>query len=192
MAEDDARIELRFRIGEIWRRHLEDPTQAIEIYRDILAGAADHQKTLDALTTMTTDAVEPLAAAEALEQVYLAAGEYRKLTDVREVQVRFTEDPAERVEMLQQLAEIYEIQLEDPPSAFSAFVRALPLDGRNELTLSSLERLAEQTGSWHEAASRYDAEVQKMREESPEEVAHLAKRSAVINDVQLDDIDAAI
>ena len=86
MAEDDARIELRFRIGELWRRHLEDPTQAIEIYRDILAEAPEHQKTLDALTTMTSDAVEPLAAAEALEQVYLAAGEYRKLTDVREVQ----------------------------------------------------------------------------------------------------------
>ena len=94
--------------------------------------------------------------------------------------------------MLQQLAEIYEIQLEDPPSAFSAVVRALPLDMRNELTLSSLERLAEQTDNWHEAASRYDAEVQRMREESPEAVAHLAKRSAVINEVQLDDIDAAI
>ncbi|MBW2190179.1 MAG: tetratricopeptide repeat protein, partial [Deltaproteobacteria bacterium] len=192
VTEDDARIELRFRIGGLWRQHLEDPTQAIEIYRDILAEAPGHQKTLDALTAMTSDAVEPLAAAEALEQVYLGAGEYRKLTDVREVQIRFTEDSAERVEMLQQLAEIYEIQLEDPPSAFSAFVRALPLDARNELTLSSLERLAEQTGSWHEAASRYDAEVQRMREESPEDIVHLAKRSAVINEVQLDDVDAAI
>ncbi len=192
VAEDAPRIELRFRIGELWRRHLEDPTQAIEIYRNILAETPDHQPTLDALTSMTSDAVEPLAAAEALEQVYLASGEYRKLTEVREVQIRFTEDPVERVEMLQQLAEIYEIQLEDPPSAFSAFVRALPLDTRNELTLASLERLAEQTSSWHEAASRYDAEVQRMREESPEEVVHLAKRSAVINEVQLDDVDAAI
>jgi tetratricopeptide (TPR) repeat protein len=192
VAEDAPRIELRFRIGELWRRHLEDPMQAIEIYRNILAETPDHQPTLDALTSMTSDAVEPLAAAEALEQVYLASGEYRKLTEVREVQIRFTEDPVERVEMLQQLAEIYEIQLEDPPSAFSAFVRALPLDTRNELTLASLERLAEQTSSWHEAASRYDAEVQRMREESPEEVVHLAKRSAVINEVQLDDVDAAI
>jgi tetratricopeptide (TPR) repeat protein len=192
VAEDAPRIELRFRIGELWRRHLEDPMQAIEIYRNILAETPDHQSTLDALTSMTSDAVEPLAAAEALEQVYLASGEYRKLTEVREVQIRFTEDPVERVEMLQQLAEIYEIQLEDPPSAFSAFVRALPLDTRNELTLASLERLAEQTSSWHEAASRYDAEVQRMREESPEEVVHLAKRSAVINEVQLDDVDAAI
>ncbi len=192
VAEDAPRIELRFRIGELWRRHLEDPTQAIEIYRNILAETPDHQPTLDSLTSMTSDAVEPLAAAEALEQVYLASGEYRKLTEVREVQIRFTEDPVERVEMLQQLAELYEIQLEDPPSAFSAFVRALPLDTRNELTLASLERLAEQTSSWHEAASRYDAEVQRMREESPEEVVHLAKRSAVINEVQLDDVDAAI
>jgi tetratricopeptide (TPR) repeat protein len=192
VAEGGARIELRFRIGELWRRHLEDPIQAIEIYRDILVEAEDHQKTLDALTTMTNDAVEPLAAAEALEQIYLGAGQYRKLADVREVQIRYTEDPGERVEMLRQLAEIYEIQLEDPPLAFNAFVRALPLDLHDELTLSSLERLAEQTGSWHEAASRYDAEVQRMRDESPEEIVHLAKRSAVINEVQLDDIDAAI
>ena len=85
----------------------------------------------------------PLAAAEVLEEVYLGAGEYRKLADAREVKVRFTEDSSDKVEMLQQLAEIYEIQLEDLGAAFGAFVRALPLDNRNELTLSSLERLAE-------------------------------------------------
>jgi tetratricopeptide (TPR) repeat protein len=192
VADDEQRVELRFRIGELWRRHLEDPTQAIEIYREILVGAPHHQPTLDALTTMTTDAVEPLAAAEVLEEVYLGAGEYRKLADAREVKVRFTEDPTDQVEMLQQLAEIYEIQLEDLPPAFGAFVRALPLDNRNELTLSSLERLAEQTGRWHEVASRYDEEVQKKREEFPEDVVHLAKRSAVINEVQLDDVDGAI
>ena len=53
-------------------------------------------------------------------------------------------DAAHCVSLLFKLAEIYEIQLEDPPSAFNAFVRALPLDTGNELTLSSLERLAEQ------------------------------------------------
>ncbi len=190
--DDEERTEVRFRIGELWRRQLEDPMQAIEIYRDILAETPVHQPTLDALTKMINDAVEPLAAAEALEQVYLQVGEYRKLAEVREAQVRFTEDPSEQVEMLHQLAEIYELQLEDPPSAFNAFVRALPLDRGNELTLASLERLAEQTGSWHEAASRFDAEVQKMKDEFPDEVVHLAKRSAVINEVQLDDVDAAI
>ncbi|MGB5416177.1 MAG: tetratricopeptide repeat protein, partial [Polyangiales bacterium] len=190
--DGEARTELRFRIGELWRTQLEDPIQAIEIYRDILAETPVHQPTLDALTKMMNDAVEPLAAAEALEQVYLQVGEYRKLAEVREAQVRFTEDPSERVEMLHQLAEIYELQLEDPPSAFNAFVRALPLDRGNELTLASVERLAEHTGNWHEAASRFDAEVQKMKDEFPDEVVHLAKRSAVINEVHLDDVDAAI
>ena len=192
VGDDDQRIEFRFRIAELWREHLEDPTQAIEIYRDILGEVPHHQPTLDALGAMTTDAVEPLAAAEVLEDVYLGAGEYRKLADAREVKVRFTEDPADQVQMLQQLAEIYEIQLEDLPASFGAFVRALPLDNRNELTLASLERLAEQTGRWHEVASRYDEEVQKKRAEFPEEVVHLAKRSAVINEVQLDDVDGAI
>jgi tetratricopeptide (TPR) repeat protein len=190
--DDERRVGLRFRIGQLWRRHLEDPSRAIEIFRDILVEMPDHQPTLESLTAMANDAVEPLAAAEVLEEVYLGAGEYRKLADAREVKVRFTEDPAERVQMLQQLAEIYEIQLEDLPGAFSAFLRSLPLDNRDELTLASLERLAEQTGRWHEVASRYDEEVQKKREEFPEEVVHLGKRSAVINEVHLDDVDGAI
>ena len=41
-------------------------------------------------------------------------------------------------------------------------------------------------------ASRYDEEVQKKREEFPEDVVHIAKRSAVVNEVQLDDVDGAI
>ncbi len=192
MVEESERIEIRFRIGELWRKHLDDPAQAIEIYRDILSVSSDHQPTLEALTTMTRDAVEPLAAAEVLEQVYREGGKFQKLVEAREVQVRHTEDPRDRVEMLHQLAEIYEIQLEDPPAAFGAFARALPLDAQNEMTISSLERLAEQTGSWREVSSRYDAEVERLREEMPEDIVHLAKRSAMINEVQLDDVDAAI
>ncbi len=192
MVEESERIEIRFRIGELWRKHLDDPAQAIEIYRDILSVSSDHQPTLEALTTMTRDAVEPLAAAEVLEQVYREGGKFQKLVEAREVQVRHTEDPRDRVEMLHQLAEIYEIQLEDPPAAFGAFARALPLDAQNEMTISSLERLAEQTGSWREVSSRYDAEVERLREETPEDIVHLAKRSAMINEVQLDDVDAAI
>ena len=192
MVDEAERLEIRFRIGELWRRHLDDPAQAIEIYCDILSVASDHQPTLESLTTMTRDAVEPLAAAEVLERVYREGGEFQKLVEAREVQVRHTEDPADRVEMLHQLAEIYEVQLEDPPSAFGAFARALPLDVRNDMTLSSLERLAEQTGSWREVASRYDAEVERHREDTPEDIVHLAKRSAMINEVQLDDVDAAI
>ena len=192
VGDPEERTEVRFRIGELWRRHLEDPLQAIEIYREILAEAPHHQPTLDALTTMANNAVEPSAAAEVLEEVYLAAGQYRKLADAREVKVRFMEEPGQRVEMLQQLAEIYELQLEDPPAAFNAFIRALPLDTRDQLTLASLERLADQTGRWHEVASRYDEEVEKKKEESPEDVTELARRSAMIHEVQLGDVEAAI
>ncbi len=193
LVEDpEPRVELRFRIGELWRLHLEDPTRAIEIYREILVQEPDHGPTLQALGAMSRDAVEPLAAAEVLEEVHLAAGRYQELAEAREITVRFTEDPIDRVELLHQLAEIYEIQLDDESGAFRSFVRALPLDCRNELTLDSLERLAEQTGRWHEVASRYDEEVQKKKDESPTDVVHLAKRAAVINEVHLDDVDGAI
>ncbi|MEM7434679.1 MAG: tetratricopeptide repeat protein [Myxococcota bacterium] len=192
IADESDQVRVRFRIGELWRRHLDDPSQAIDIYRDILALAPDDQPTLGSLTTMTRDAVEPLAAAAVLEQVYRDGGVFDKLAETREVQVRHTDDPTERTELLRQLADIYEVQLENPPAAFGAFARALPLDIHNEGTLGSLERLAEQTGSWREVASRYDTEVEGHREESPESIVHLAKRSAMINEVQLDDVEAAI
>ena len=190
--DETERLSVRFRIGELWRRHLDDPTQAIEIYRDILSASPDDPRTLDALTTMTRDAVEPLAAAEVLEQVYREAGEFEKLAQTREVQFRHTEDGEARTEILRHLADIYEIQLEDPPAAFGSFARALPLDVHSETTLSSLERLAEQTGNWREVATRYDVEVEARREETPDDIVHLAKRSAMINELHLDDVDAAI
>jgi len=193
LVTDDAdRIEVQFRIGELWRRHLDDSSRAVDIYRDILTVTPEHQPSLDALTTMTRDAVEPLAAAEVLEQVFRDAGDFDKLAETREVQVRHTEDAVEKVQMLHQLAELYEIQLEDPPKAFGALARALPFDVSHEDTLGSLERLAEQTAAWREVASRYDAEVEGRREEAPEQIVHLAKRSAIIHEIQLDDVDGAI
>ncbi len=186
------RVGIRFRIGELWRRHLDDPSRAIEIYRDIVHADPGHQPTLESLTTMTRDAVEPLAAAEVLENVYREAGEFTKLADTREVQVLHTEEAHAKVDMLHQLAEIYEVQLEDPPAAFGAFARALPLDIHHELTLANLERLAEHTGAWLKTAALYDAEVERLREDAPADVVHLAKRAAMVNELHLDDVDAAI
>ncbi len=190
--EEHLRINLRYRTGELWQKQLADPVQAIEIYREIASDAPDHQPTVASLTSMMLSGIEPLAAAEVLERVHREAGEYEKLAEVREAQIRHTEDPAERVQMLHQLADLYEIQLEDESAAFHSFARALPLDIRNEHSLASFERLAEQTGSWTEVVSLYDKEVSRLREESPGDVTDLAMRSAMINEVQLDAIDAAI
>ena len=191
-ADEDLRFNIRFRIGDLWRRHLQDPPQAVDLFREILGQYPAHQPTLDALTEMTIEEVEPLAAAEVLEQVYRGSGDFKKLAAVSEVQIRHTEDEHERVEMLHRLADLYEIHLEDPASAFNAFSRALPLASSNEHTLVSLERLAEQTGSWREVRSLYDAEVEHLQEDAPETASDLAMRSAIISELHLDDVEASI
>ncbi|MFW6067333.1 MAG: tetratricopeptide repeat protein [Myxococcota bacterium] len=185
-------ISYRYRIAELWDHRLGDPMRAVDIYREILESVPDHEPTLNALEAMIEAGKEPLSAAGVLEPVYRQFGQADRLIHVHEVQVAHEQDPLRKVELLHQIAELYEFQLDQPEQAFQAFARALPLDSRNEHTLGSLERLAEQTDAWPQVAQLYDTEIQKLREEAPEDVVDMALRTAMIYEVQLGDVDSAI
>ncbi len=184
-------ISYRYRIAELHRSH-DDPERAVDIFRDILDVVPEHQPTLDALETMVSGGVEPVASAGVLEPVYRQSGEWGKLISVLEVQVAHEADPIRQTEILHQVAELYEFQLEQGPQAFDAYARSLPLDNRHSHTLESLERLAEQTNSWPRVTQLYDVEIQRMSEESPDDVVDLALRAAMISEVHVGDVDGAI
>jgi golgin subfamily B member 1 len=185
-------ISYRYRIAELWDHRLGDAMRAVDIYREILDTIPDHEPTLQALEAMIEAGKEPLSAAGVLEPVYRQFGQADRLIHVHEVQVAHEQDPIRQVELLHQIAELYEFQLDQAPQAFQAFARALPLDNRNEHTLGSLERLGEQTDAWGQVTQLYDAEIQKIREEAPEDVVDMALRTAMIYEVQLGDVDSAI
>ena len=89
LATDPAEgISYQYRIAELYEKHLDDTTRAIELYRDLLQQMPDHQPTLDALEGIKAGAKDPLGAALVLEPVYDATGEWNKLISVLEVQVK--------------------------------------------------------------------------------------------------------
>jgi tetratricopeptide (TPR) repeat protein len=186
-------ISYRYRIAELWHRHLGDAARAVEGYREILEVVPDHEPTLAALEQMIAEKMEPLAAAGVLEPVYRAAGEFAKLIAVHEVQIAHEEDPVHKVELLHAVAELYESALDDAEHAFDAYARAVPVDNANETTLTALERLAEPLGKWGEVTRLYDLEVEKLRAANDaERLVETALRVAQIYEVQAGDVDSAI
>ena len=185
-------ISYRYRIAALWHHRLSDPLRAVDIYRDILEVIPDHGPTLDALESMVSEGREAVAAAGVLEPVYRQVGEWAKLISVHEVQIAHEEDPVRRVELLHQVAELYEFQLDQTQQAFQAFSRALPLDNENEHTLGSLERLAENLNAWVQVTSLYDVEIGKLQTEAPDRLVDMALRTAQIYEVQVGDVNAAI
>ncbi|MEM9069478.1 MAG: tetratricopeptide repeat protein [Myxococcota bacterium] len=185
-------ISYRYRIADLWHHRLGDPVRAVDIYRDILEVAPEHEPTLNALESMVSAGMEPLAAAGVLEPVYRQMGEWQKLVSVHEVQIAHEEDPLRQVELLHQVAELHQMQLDDPASAFQAFARSLPLDNRHEHTLISLESLGELTDKWDEVTRLYDVEIEAIRQDRPDDVVDMALRTAMIYEVQVGNVDAAI
>jgi len=186
-------ISYRYRIAELWHRHLGDAVRAVEGYREILEVLPDHEPTLVALEQMIAAGVEPLAAAGVLEPVYRGAAEWAKLIAVHEVQIAHEQDPVRKVELLHAVAELYETALDDTENAFGAYARAVPIDSANETTLVSLERLAEPLGKWGEVTRLYDLEVEKLRAANESDrLVETALRVAQIYEVQAGDVDSAI
>ena len=75
----------QYRIAELYEKHLEDVTRSIELYRELLANAPDHEPTIRALEGLKSGDRDPLGAAAVLEPIYEAASDWQRLISVHEV-----------------------------------------------------------------------------------------------------------
>ena len=184
-------ISFHYRIAEIYEKRLEDTPRSVELYREILQQQPDHAPTLAALEGLKDGAKEPMAAASVLEPIYESAGDWPRLISVHEVQVRNTDEPFAKVDLLHRIARLYEEAVENPNTAFDTYARAVAFDSSNEQTLGSLERIGSMVNRWPDIAALYDAELDKLAE-TPDRFVELCLRVAQIYEVQLDNLDGAI
>ncbi len=105
--------------------------------------------------------------------------------------MKAAEDPYARVELLHRIARLHEEMLSDHRSAFETYSRAVSCDIANEDSLSNFERLAMVVGRWHDVASLYDAELNKLSED-PARFVELGLRLAQIFETQLEDVESAV
>ena len=159
-------VSLRFRIGELWRQHLNDLSQAVDAYRAVLAMDPGHEPTLQSLQALMAGSQEPVLAAQVLEPIYEAAAEWDRVVAVYEVMASHTEESARKVELLTKIAEIEERRLSHQSAAFDAYGRALRIadSGSADVlanVLAHLERLAAETNGWQRLARLYSDELEK-------------------------------
>jgi tetratricopeptide (TPR) repeat protein len=183
-------VSLRFRIGELWREKLNDPTRATEAYKRVLEMDPTHEPTLHAIEGMMQRGEEPIAAAEVLQPIYESAGEWDRVAATYEVMIANTQDPIRRVELLGIVAGIYERRLSNFDASFDAYCRAMRVDPANPEVIAHLDRMAEASGRWSDLATAIEAEIERIMDSQLQ--VEMLMRLARVYEEETREVDKAI
>ncbi|HWO19719.1 MAG TPA: tetratricopeptide repeat protein [Kofleriaceae bacterium] len=182
-------VRLLVRLAQLRETHLGEVAAAVETYREVLELEDQNQEAVTALERLIANPENELTIATILEPIYKARAEWTKQIGVYEIMVRHTYDPARKIQLLAQIAELQEID-DNADSAFATYARALRDDPRNENTHQQLDRLSRGLDKWAEAADLYD-QVGGEAQEDDLKVALLFRR-AQIQESYLRDDSAAV
>ncbi len=137
VVEDIYDLEIKRKVlhllGATYDQRLDMPRKAIEAYRGILE--------IDEADT---------EALNALEGLYNLVGDWDGLVEVLAAKANFADDPLERAEVLRTKASIHEDLMSAPDDAVEAYRQAMDADPLSTITMDALERLYEESESWHE------------------------------------------
>jgi tetratricopeptide (TPR) repeat protein len=141
-----AKRALKGRIGDLLAGELEDHTQALEAYREVLDGGFD-EHAATAIRKIGEERDELRAeAADALEPVLRAAARFAELADVLELRLRSQTEVADRSRTLRAVAQVAESHLGDARRAEAALLRALAEEPHDATLHEEIERLCGQLG----------------------------------------------
>ncbi|MEO6772932.1 MAG: tetratricopeptide repeat protein [Kofleriaceae bacterium] len=104
-------------------------------------------------------------ASERLEAIYRHQGRWAELADVLLERSESATGLASQLQILHEVATIYEDELGDPESAFYVLQAAFNRDGSDEHTVSELERLAGITTRWHELLDEYGKRATELEQD---------------------------
>ena len=188
--DEDAQIALMLRLARLRETEMALVDVAIEGYRRVLERDPTNAQGLAALERLGADPKHELAIADLLEPLYRHIGDWQKLVGVHEVQVRRSSDPARRVELLHQIAQLYEDAAGDLGSAFATLARALMEDPSHEGTQQQIDRLARATGRFADLARVFEELGGQV--EDPILASALYMTGARVYETDIGDVDTAI
>ena len=113
-AENDAqRIGMLMKIAELWMTQKGKPDRAAKAYEKILSLDANH-----------------LDAAERLIPIYGNMSNAKGLASAIEVKLAHLVEPGERLELLREVASLYETRIKDTAKAFERYIAAFEISPR--------------------------------------------------------------
>jgi len=189
-ASDESQLALMLRLAALREGEMGLVDVAIEGYRQVLERAPTNARALAALERLGKDPKHELTIADLLEPLYRHIGDWQKLVGVHEVQVRRSRDVTRRVELLHQIAQLYEDSAADLASAFATLARALQEDPSNEATQQQLDRVARATGRFDDLARVFQDLAAQI--DDPTLASALTMTSARVQENDLGNVDTAI
>jgi len=124
-ASDEDRRALKRRIGDLLSKELDEPAQALDAYREVLAGGYDDH-TVGAVRALgeTRDEIRG-EAADILEPILRAANKSEALVDILEMRLRAQTEREDRAATLRAISNVQEGALGSADEALAALLRAL-------------------------------------------------------------------
>ena len=157
----EERRDLLTRLAGIYEHNLQDDTQAIATWRDVLVDEPDDVRALDAL-----------------ERLFITSDRFKDLSEIVRRRIEVAHDDVEKREQLHRLATLHEQELGDVHEATVAYLEVLDFAPNDEPTLRELSRLYRKTERFpdlYEVLARRLAlaEEDAVRLELSAEVGHL-------------------
>ncbi|MCC6749654.1 MAG: tetratricopeptide repeat protein [Deltaproteobacteria bacterium] len=180
---------LTFRAGAVLWHELGDPGAAIDRFATVVAADPHHEAARDALEQLLQDEGHRGRVADVLETLYVRTGEMERLAAVLEARLRGTEEVGARLSLLRRLAELRELQLEDPRGAFGAYLRAFAEEPGDDRVRAEVARLAGSLGCHDERAAAYEERLTGVFDSVLGRTLHL--EAAALAEERLGDLDAA-
>ncbi|MBN2196558.1 MAG: tetratricopeptide repeat protein [Polyangiaceae bacterium] len=174
--------DLRVKIANVAARKQNDIGRAFEELERALELERQHAEAIVALEGLLADATEAehrARAAALLEPVYLIRADYDRVMVTLRARREVASDPAERRDLLNRLAQLYEEQKEDYVAALDTTAELLDDDLSDAAAIAELERLAKVAGAERRLAEIYARVIGGLSSDD-EASARLARRTGEI------------
>lgn len=148
-------VDIRYKLGRLYRERLNDPFMALEQFREALAGGAPHEPTIEQLEQLMASGDHRAAAATILEPIYQQRLQWAKVEGALEARLSGEGDVETRKGLLERLGRLREEYLEDLDGALGLYARLFREDPRDESTWDTLARLAKAIDAWPRVAEVY-------------------------------------
>jgi len=188
--DESSQLSLMLRLASLRETEMDQVEVAIEGYRAVLERESTNAQALASLERLGRDAKYELVIADLLEPLYRQLGDYQKLIGVHEVQVRRADDPARKVELLHQIAALYEDAAGDLNATFATYTRALKEEPGNDVTQTALDRVARATGRFADLAQTFETLAKGLDE--PTLASTLTTMAARVYENDLGNVDVAV
>ncbi len=150
-------LALKTRLGDVQAQRQGEIDAAIDTYEDVVSARPDQPAALAALEALVVDPAHQLRIIRILEPIYQLTDQWKKQIAIHEAEVNVTEEPAEKVRLLREIARLHEDRGRSTAMAFEAYGRALAADAADEDVRANVDRIAAILGDWDGLVAAYEA-----------------------------------